>query len=166
VQALQAGNGLYAAASTVTQSLTVKSAKRCCGLFDIAQEGPVVQPAGKVTKHAFCPTPALDPKFPLTPDTWFPGTTVQITVRGTGFTTAADATKACPATVITVDVTTGTVTLSNMRVLNSTTITATISTSEDMPGQAAEVTLWGPDPNASEKPDSDSPVEPAKPTSK
>jgi hypothetical protein len=43
VQALQAGNGLYAAASTVTQSFSVKSASGCCGLYDIAQDGTVVQ---------------------------------------------------------------------------------------------------------------------------
>jgi hypothetical protein len=158
VQALQAGNDLYAPASAVTQVFTIKPAASCCGRFDIAEDGTVVKDAAKVKKAAFCPTPALDPDSPLDPDTWVPGTTVQITVKGTGFTTTADATKSCPATVITVEVATGTVTLSDMRVLNSTTITATIKTSEDMPGQAAHVMLWGPDPNASEKPDSDSPV--------
>ena len=39
-----------------------------------------------------CPTPALDPNSPVTPDTWTPGKTYQITVKGTGFTTAANAT--------------------------------------------------------------------------
>jgi hypothetical protein len=166
VQALQAGNDLYAAASTITQTFTVKPATRCCGLFDIAQDGTIVRPAVRVKKPAFCPTPALDPITPLIPDTWVPGATIKITVKGAGFTTVANATKVCPATVITVDVATGTVTLSDMKVLNSTTITATIQTSEDMPGQAAHVNLWGPDPNASQKPDSDSPVEPAQSTSK
>jgi hypothetical protein len=150
IQALQAGNGLYAAASAITQSFTIKSAARCCGLFDIAQNGTVVLPAAQVRKPAFCPTPALDAESPLSPSTWVPGQTYQITVKGTGFTTAAQATKSCPATVITIDVRTGTVTLSDMKVLNSTTITATIKTSEDMPGQAAHINLWGPDPNARE----------------
>jgi hypothetical protein len=152
IQALQARSGVNAPASTVTQVFTVKRAALCCGLFDVAQDGTLVEPAALMRKPLFCPTPALDPITPLTPDTWIPGTTVQITVKGSGFTTVADATKACPATVITVDVATGTVTLSDMKVLNSTTITATIQTSEDMPGQPAHVTLWGPDPNARQKP--------------
>ncbi|MGA9583958.1 MAG: hypothetical protein WBQ95_01455 [Terracidiphilus sp.] len=152
IQVSQAGNGHYAAASDVTQSFTVKSATRCCNLFDIAQDGTVVLPSTQVRKPAFCPTPALDPQTPLTPDIWIPGTTVQITVKGTGFTNVANATKACPATVITVDVANGTVTLSDVKVLNSTTITGTIRTSEDMPGQPAHVNLWGPDPNAKQKP--------------
>ncbi len=162
VRALQSGNGHYAAASGVSQSFTVKPATRCCVRFDIAQDGTIVEQATLANRPAFCPTPALDAKIPITPEVWIPGTTIQLTVNGTGFTTAANATKACPATVITVEVATGAVTLSDVKVLNSTTITATIQTSDDMPGQAAHVTLWGPDPHASENPDADSPVDPAK----
>src|SRR5580658_10074512 len=33
-----------------------------------------------------CPNPMLDPDNPVTPDTWIPGKTYQITIKGTGFT--------------------------------------------------------------------------------
>jgi hypothetical protein len=148
VQALQAGNGLYAAVSTITQSFAVKSATRCCRLFDIAQDGTIAQLAAQAREPAFCPTPEFAPESPLTPDTWVPGTTVQITVKGAGFTTAAEATKSCPATVITAEMNGNSVALSNVTVLNSTTITATAKVSADLPGGLVNVLLWGPDISA------------------
>jgi hypothetical protein len=166
IQALQPGNEVYAAAAPVTQRFTVRAAKRCCGVFDIAQSGAIVRdtgvrgtntggtgvrvanvpPAVAEKKRAFCPMPALAADSPLTPDTWIPGSTFKIAVKGTGFTTAADATKTCPATVVTAAMNGTSITLSNLIVVNSTTITATVSVPDDLPGGLVNVYLWGPDP--------------------
>ena len=91
-----------------------------------------------------CPTPQFDPNNPVTPDTWIPGKTYQITVKGTGFTTAANATTNCPATTITASVQSGSVDLSNIVVVDSTTITATVAPAVDDPAEMANVMLWGP----------------------
>jgi hypothetical protein len=147
VEALQTGNGLYLAASPVTQSFAVKSATRCCGLFDIAQYGTLFPPSAEVEKQASCPMPALAAESPLTPDTWLPGATVQITVRGSGFTTATDATKACRATMVTAEMNGRSIELSNLRVVNSTTITATVKVPDDLPGGLVNIMLWGSDPS-------------------
>jgi hypothetical protein len=156
IQAMQPGNEVYAAAAPVTQRFTVRAAKRCCGVFDIAQSGAIIRstgvrgtsvpPAVAEKKRAFCPMPALAADSPLTPDTWIPGSTFKIAVKGTGFTTAADATKTCPATVVTAAMNGTSITLSNLIVVNSTTITATVSVPDDLPGGLVNVYLWGPDP--------------------
>ena len=70
--------------------------------------GILIQPPPAPTQPsppppAPCATPALDPTNPVTPDTWIPGKTYNITVKGTGFTTqAASSLPQCPATTITV----------------------------------------------------------------
>jgi len=147
IQALQPGNEIFAAALAVTQRFTVRAAKRCCGLFDIAQNGTIVSPTVAVKKRAFCPMPALDSESPLTPDTWIPGSTFKIAVKGSGFTTAADATETCPATVVTAAMNGTSIPLSNLTVVNSTTITATVSVPAELPGGLVNVYLWGPDPS-------------------
>lgn len=147
IQAFQPGNAVYAAAAAVTQRFTVRQARHCCGLFDIVQSGTIVSPVVVVKKRAFCPMPALAPESPLNPDTWIPGTTFKIEVKGTGFTTAADATKTCPATAVTTSMNGTSITLSNLTVVNSTTITATVSVPADLPGGLVNVYLWGPDPS-------------------
>lgn len=146
IQAFQPGNEVYGAAA-VTQRFTVRAAKHCCGLFDIVQNGTIVPSAVVVKKRAFCPMPALASESPLTPDTWIPGSTFKIEVKGTGFTTAADATKTCPATAVTASMNGTSITLSNLTVVNSTTITATVKVPADLPGGLVSVYLWGPDPS-------------------
>ncbi|MGA9670803.1 MAG: hypothetical protein WBQ94_16450, partial [Terracidiphilus sp.] len=91
-----------------------------------------------------CRTPALDPDAPVTPDTWIPGQTSDITVKGTGFTMSANATSNCPATTITIDVNVGKVDYSNIVVVDSTTITAKVTPADTDPGEIATITLWGP----------------------
>ncbi|MGA3133183.1 MAG: hypothetical protein ABSD59_20480 [Terracidiphilus sp.] len=95
-----------------------------------------------------CPTPALDPNTPVTPDTWIPGKTYQIKVKGTGFTTqAASSLPNCPATTITLSVKTGSVNLSNIVVVDPTTITATVAPAGTDPGETVDIMLWGPPPS-------------------
>lgn len=148
IQALQPGNEVFAAALAVTQRFTVRAAaKHCCGLFDIAQNGTIVSPTVAVKKRAFCPMPTLDLESPLTPDTWIPGSTFKIAVKGSGFTMAADATKTCPATVVTAAMNGTSIPLSNLTVVDSTTITATVSVPAELPGGLVNVYLWGPDPS-------------------
>lgn len=147
IQASQPGNEGYAAAPVVTQRFTVRAAKQCCGLFDIVESGTIVAPAVAEKKRAFCPMPMLDAESPLSPDTWIPGTTFKLAIKGTGFTTAADATKTCPATVVTAAMHGASIPLSNLTVVNSTMITATVSVSADLPGGLVNVSLWGPDPS-------------------
>jgi pimeloyl-ACP methyl ester carboxylesterase len=111
--------------------------------------GVSIQPPAPPTPPApppppTCQTPAFAPSSPVTPDTWIPGETYQITVKGTGFTTAADATSSCPTTQITISVDTGSVDLSNVVVVDSTTINATVTPADTDPGETAEVQLWGP----------------------
>jgi pimeloyl-ACP methyl ester carboxylesterase len=92
-----------------------------------------------------CPNPVLDPDNPVTPDTWLPGQTYQITVKGTGFTTKAmSSLPYCPATTITLSVKTGTVDLTNIVVVNSTTITATVAPAKTDPGEPVTIMIWGP----------------------
>ncbi len=102
---------------------------------------------------AACPTPAFapvtpgtpsSPSTPVSPSVWFAGKTYPIVVKGTGFTTPANATDSCPATQITVSVNTGSVALSDVTVLDSTTITATVAPDATDPAETAEVNLWGP----------------------
>jgi len=157
VQAMQMGNAFYAAAPAVTQSFTVKSAMRR-GLFDVAQEGTIVLPSDQAAKQAFCPTPTLSPESPLTPDTWVPGATFRLTVTGSGFTTAANATKRCPSTVITAAMNGTEIKLSNLTVVNSSTISATVSVPAELPGGTVNVMLWGPDPTAKDEDTNDPPA--------
>ena len=91
-----------------------------------------------------CPTPAFASENPVSPDTWFAGKEYPIVITGTGFTTPANATDSCPATQITVSVDTGSVKLSDVVVLNSTTITAMVKPADTDPAETAEVNLWGP----------------------
>jgi hypothetical protein len=105
---------------------------------------PPAPPAPPAPPPHVCQTPAFAPSSPVTPDTWIPGKTYQVTVKGTGFTTPADATETCPATQITISVDTGSVDLSNVVVVDSTTISAKITPAETDPGEMAEVQLWGP----------------------
>jgi pimeloyl-ACP methyl ester carboxylesterase len=92
-----------------------------------------------------CPNPVLDPDNPVTPDTWIPGQTYQITVKGTGFTTKAmSSLPYCPATTITLSVDTGTVDLTNIVVVNSTTITATVAPANTDPAEPVTIMIWGP----------------------
>ena len=112
--------------------------------------GILIQPPPAPTQPsppppAPCATPALDPTNPVTPDTWIPGKTYNITVKGTGFTTqAASSLPNCPATTITVSVPTGSVALSNIVVVDSSTITAAVTPAGTDPGETANITLWGP----------------------
>ena len=91
-----------------------------------------------------CPTPAFASENPVSPDTWFAGKEYPIVITGTGFTTPVNATDSCPATQITVSVDTGSVKLSDVVVLNSTTITAMVKPADTDPAETAEVNLWGP----------------------
>jgi hypothetical protein len=152
IEASQPGNEVYAAAPAVTQRFTVRAAKHCCGLFDIAQIGTIVPdtsvaPAVAEKKRPLCPLPALDSETPLTPDTWIPGSTFKLAIKGSGFTTAADATKTCPATVATAAMNDTPISLTNLTVVSSTMITATVSIPADLPGGLATVYIWAPDPS-------------------
>lgn len=106
---------------------------------DIQPPPPPVQPSPPLTPRCSVPTIAS-----VTPATWLAGETYPITVTGTGFTTAANATDSCPISVITVSVNAGTVTLSNVNVIDSTTITATVTPADTDPEEPAEVILWAP----------------------
>jgi len=95
---------------------------------------------------ASCPTPAFAPvtaTTPVSPGVWFAGKTYDIVITGSGFTTPANASDSCFATQIGVSVNTGSVALSNVIVVNSTTITATVAPAETDPAEMAEVQLYG-----------------------
>jgi hypothetical protein len=92
-----------------------------------------------------CPTPKFDPNNPVTPDTWIPGQTYDIMVKGTGFTVQAGSSlPSCPATTITLTVQNGSVTLSNIVVVDPNTITAKVTPANTDPAETAYVSLWGP----------------------
>jgi pimeloyl-ACP methyl ester carboxylesterase len=131
--------------------------------------GILIQPPPAPTQPsppppAPCATPALDPTNPVTPDTWIPGNTYNITVKGTGFTTqAASSLPHCPATTITVGANTGTIELSNIVVVDSTTITATVTPADTDPGELVTLYLWGP-PEFDDDDDDQTPVSAAPPS--
>ncbi len=131
--------------------------------------GILIQPPPAPTQPsppppAPCATPALDPTNPVTPDIWIPGRTYNITVKGTGFTTQATSSlPQCPATTITVTVPTGSVALSNIVVVDSSTITATVTPAGTDPGETADITLWGP-PEFDDDDDDQAPASAAPPS--
>ena len=108
--------------------------------WDIQIQSPQ-PPNGPNPPKNTCPVPTI---LGVTPDTWIAGEEYTITVTGTGFITAANATDSCPISVITVSVNTGTVTLSNVEVVNSTTITARVKPADTDPDEPAQVILWAP----------------------
>lgn len=111
------------------------------GYWDVSIENPPPPNPPSPPASPNCPAPTI---ASVTPSTWIAGKTYPITVTGTGFVTAANATDTCPVTVITVSVDTGTVTLSNVTVIDSTTVTATVTPADTDPEEPAEVILWAP----------------------
>jgi pimeloyl-ACP methyl ester carboxylesterase len=113
--------------------------------FQVTVAPPPPPPQPSPPGPAPCPTPALDQDTPVTPDTWIPGQKTEITVKGTGFTTQAGSSLPnCPATTITVWVQQGEIDLSNIFVVDSNTITATVTPADTDPAEIATITLWGP----------------------
>lgn len=111
----------------------------------IENASPPKQPSPAPTPY--CPYPAYAPvtdNTPVSPSVWFAGKTYPIVISGTGFTTEAAATASCPATQITINVNAGSVKLSDVRVLDSTTITAVVEPADTDPTETAEIDLWGP----------------------
>lgn len=104
-----------------------------CGCRVIHRRGKSMPPSSA------CPEPTIDS---VSPSTWIAGATYQLTIKGTGFVSRADATKFCRATLLTVNVKAGTVKLSNLKVLNPTTMTATITAADTDPEEPAQVILW------------------------
>lgn len=87
-----------------------------------------------------CSTPTI---ASVSPSTWTAGGTYRITLTGTGFTTSAAATGACPMTAVTVTLANGTVSLSNVVVASATKITATVTPAASDPTESATVTASG-----------------------
>jgi hypothetical protein len=114
--------------------------------IDIKVPPPPPAPGPISPPQASCPTPAFAPvtaTTPVSPSVWFAGRKYPIVITGTGFTTPAKATDSCPATQITVSVETGSVALSEVRVVDSTTITAVVEPAEADPAETVEIDLWG-----------------------
>ncbi|MGA9669513.1 MAG: hypothetical protein WBQ94_09910, partial [Terracidiphilus sp.] len=101
-------------------------------------------PVPPPTSNSNCLTPTLAPVSPVTPDVWFAGEKTPIVITGTNFTTEANSSESCPPTPVTVNVNTGSVTLSDVIVVNPTTITATVEPVDTDPAETAQVVLWGP----------------------
>ena len=89
-----------------------------------------------------CGTPAI---ASVTPDTWMAGQSYPITIVGSGFTNAAmaAANSNCTANQLTVSVPAGSVTLSNVVIMDSTKITATVQPVQTDPTENATLILWG-----------------------
>ena len=89
-----------------------------------------------------CGTPSI---ASVTPDTWMAGQSYPITIVGSGFTNAAmaAANSNCTANQLTVSVPTGSVTLSNIVIMDSTKITATVQPVQTDPTENATLILWG-----------------------
>ena len=89
-----------------------------------------------------CGTPSITS---VTPDTWMAGQSYPITIVGSGFTNAAmaAANSNCTANQLTVSVPAGSVTLSNVVIMDSTKITATAQPAQTDPAETATLILWG-----------------------
>jgi hypothetical protein len=74
------------------------------------------------TSAQYCPFPAISS---ISPNVWFAGQSYDVTITGTGFTTAALATAACPVSTVTVTGSSAAL-VSNVNVVSATEITATI----------------------------------------
>jgi hypothetical protein len=85
------------------------------------------------------------------PDTWIAGQTYPIKIMGSGFSSDAQATTNpnCPANQLTVTVPTGTVTVSDVHVINSTEIDATVAPANTDPDEQATLNLYFRPPNES-----------------
>jgi hypothetical protein len=94
-----------------------------------------------------CPTPTM---ATIDPSTWIAGQTYPITIMGTGYTTPANATSNCLATQITVGVNAGSLTLSDVTVVDSTKITATVAPADADPDETATINMYGGPPNESD----------------
>jgi hypothetical protein len=108
-------------------------------LFEIENPQP---PPGPNPPPPPCGTPVINS---VTPDTWLAGQTYPITIDGSGFTSAAmaAANQNCPENQLTVTVPTGTVTLSDVNIIDANTITAVVQPAGTDPEETATLTLWG-----------------------
>ena len=88
-----------------------------------------------------CSTPKPASTNALLPKTWFAGESYNITITGTGFTTPANATAACPVTPVVAKTSTGSVGLSGVTVVSPTQITATVMPDASDPTELAEITV-------------------------
>jgi hypothetical protein len=84
----------------------------------------------------------------ITPSTWFAGKTYDnVVIKGTGFVTTEAATDACPVTQVSATTPDGSVvTVSNVNVASSTSITLTVASPSSDPAESATVTV-GTAPN-------------------
>jgi len=81
----------------------------------------------------------------VTPEVWWSGKKMPITITGSGFVTQtmADANSNCVPNQLTVSVPTGSVTLSDVNIIDSNTITARVEPADTDPEETATVILWG-----------------------
>ena len=86
----------------------------------------------------------------IDPSTWIAGQTYPITIMGTGYTTPANAPSNCFATQIAVGVNAGSLTLSDVTVVDSTKITATVAPADADPDETATINMYGGPPNESD----------------
>jgi hypothetical protein len=90
--------------------------------------------------------PAFAPTSPVTPGTWIAGKTYPIVIKGSGFivSNGEAGSGGCPITKVTASVDPGSVDLTDVTVLDSTTIQATVKTAATDPTGQATITLYGP----------------------
>jgi hypothetical protein len=86
----------------------------------------------------------------IDPSTWIAGQTYPITIMGTGYTTPANAPSNCFATQIAVGVNAGSLTLSDVTVVDSTKITATVAPADTDPDETATINMYGGPMNGSD----------------
>jgi hypothetical protein len=109
-------------------------------IVPLAEYGPDgVQLATTSSQYPGCSTPTITS---VSPSTWLAGNTYAITLTGTGFTTSADATSACPESPLAITTPSGTeVAISNVTVASSTQITATVTPPSNEQTETATLTV-------------------------
>jgi hypothetical protein len=153
IRANQAGNGAYAPALVVTLFLKIDAVRGNAELFDIAQPGKTFSESASAPPAArtssACPFPTV---ASVTPNIWVSGSTYQVVVKGTGFTTPSGATRACPIPWFTAQSDSAGTTLRNTTILNSTTVIGTVTAATDGREMAANIIVWYPPPQDVEEP--------------
>ena len=140
------GTPTYATqSSSVTQGVTYPGPAQDIpywgiGQYSITQDWPVASSSAKWA--ASCPTPNITS---ISPSTWIAGQTYNpVTITGTGFTTTANATSACPVNTVTVTTPDGSaVSVSGVNIASTTSITASVQPASTAPTESATVTVSG-----------------------
>jgi hypothetical protein len=141
--AVTMSNGGTVAVSSVDVVSTTKITATIAPAAADSTGGATVKLSGATPATAAAKVCGVPTIASISPTVWIEGKSTPVTIMGTGFTTTAAATAACPASTIGVTTGTGTVKVSNVSVVGATEITASIEAPANVANETANLTVTG-----------------------